>query len=321
MMLVRPLRTSRRQGRSVADPLQQNRRNNLHFRSLSLQHLGLHDCRLRDRYGGVSSARTIKNFEVIQDKRSGCARTYDVDRAYHEKKDCNPHVTLNKTTTTANTIGFHYTHEFGGHTGENDFLHARPTFKIRVFSLEKLSIRPNCLMSIYFTDKDGNRLKSCKDVIKEKVQSVADILAQVQQPTRTLLPVSAEQVPSALCPTSTAASPLLMIQSQQQLRHENSNGQQIITTNEEDFIECSSTKQNRDVNRAIEIITQAWNVDDEAMDVDNEATATASGSSTAPMFKSDIWDSDIFKAVVSNTSSTKGTRPSNNRKTMAIRPF
>ncbi|KAG2206116.1 hypothetical protein INT47_003765 [Mucor saturninus] len=155
--------------RPVNDPFK-SKRNDLHIQSLSLEHLGLHECKIREMIGGISNARTIRNFEVVQDRRSGCAKSYDKDRAYHEKKSCNPHVVLNKKTVTDKTIGFHYTHEFGGKTGKNDYVNSRPTFKIRLFSLEKLSIRPNCLMSIYFTDKNGGKLKTCNSVVNDIVE-------------------------------------------------------------------------------------------------------------------------------------------------------
>lgn len=149
------------------------RRHNLQMRSLSLEHLGLHDCRLRDVVGGISNARTIRNFEVIQDKRCGIHTCYDVDRAYHEKKNCNPHVEYNEKRVTGDTVTYHFTHEFGGTTGKNNYLVARPTFIISVFSLEKLSIRPNALMSVYFTGVDGNRLKHCDSAVREEVERQA----------------------------------------------------------------------------------------------------------------------------------------------------
>lgn len=164
MLMARPMNRNR----PVNDP-SKSKKNNFHIQSLSLEHLGLHDCKFREVSGGMANARTIRNFEVIQDRRSGCVKSYDIDRAYHEKKSCNPHVILNKKTVTDETIGFHYTHEFGGTTGKNDYVNSRPTFKIRLFSLEKLSIRPNCLMSIYFTDAKGGRLKTCDSIVKEQV--------------------------------------------------------------------------------------------------------------------------------------------------------
>lgn len=166
LAMIRPNNRSR----PVNDPAL-SKKNNLHIRSLSLEHLGLHDCKFREATGGMANARTIRNFEVIQDRRSGCAKSHDIDRAYHEKKVCNPHVILNKKTVTDKTIGFHYTHEFGGTTGKNDYINSRPTFKIRLFSLEKLSIRPNCLMSIYFTGANGERLKSCNSFVNEQVKT------------------------------------------------------------------------------------------------------------------------------------------------------
>lgn len=146
------------------------RRHNLQIRSLSLEHLGLHDCRLRDVIGGISTARTIRNFEVIQDKRCGIHTCYDIDRAYHEKKNCNPHIVYNERRVTDDTVTYHFTHEFGGTIGRNNYLVARPTFIISVFSLEKLSIRPNALMSVYFTGIDGNRLKHCDTAVREEVE-------------------------------------------------------------------------------------------------------------------------------------------------------
>ncbi|CAO3644200.1 unnamed protein product [Mucor hiemalis] len=145
------------------------RRYNLQVRSLSLEHLGLHDCRLRDVVGGISTARTIRNFEVVQDKRCGIHTCYDVDRAYHEKKNCNPHVVYNNKRVSEDTVSYHFTHEFGGTTGKNNYLVTRPNFIISMFSLEKLSIRPNAVMSVYFTGVDGNRLKHCDTAVREEV--------------------------------------------------------------------------------------------------------------------------------------------------------
>jgi hypothetical protein len=152
---------------------------NLQLRSLSLQHLGLHDCKLRSNGLPLSTAKTIRNFQVILDARSGCNEMTNIDRAIHEKKDCNPHIVVNKVKRTTHNISYHFTHEFGGTFGKNNYQESRPTFCIRMFSLDKLSIRPKCLMSVYFKNTDQSRLMTCnqymEEIIKKKENAPSNI--------------------------------------------------------------------------------------------------------------------------------------------------
>jgi hypothetical protein len=156
--------------------LTEARRDNLQLRSLSLKHLGLHDCKLRLHGLPLTTAKAIRNFEVILDARSGCNSMTNIDRAIHEKKNCNPHIVVNKVKRTIHNISYNFTHEFGGTLGRNNYQVLRPTFRIRMFSLDKLSIRPKSLMSIYFKNTDESRLTTCNQYTKrliKKKQSVS----------------------------------------------------------------------------------------------------------------------------------------------------
>jgi hypothetical protein len=316
--------------RAVRDP-SQSKRNNLHIKSLSLEHLGLHDCKLREATGGMANARTIRNFEVIQDKRSGCARTHNIDRAYHEKKDCNPHVNFNKTTETDDTISHHFTHEFGGTTGKNDYINTRPTFKIRLFSVEKLSIRPNCLMSIYFTDKDGGRLKSCQTVVKEQVKAAESnfgiLVQRKQQPN---------QSSSATTAATTSGQNDIDDNYARELRQIfysgfDINSNQAVATDisdeEKERVSCSAKRQNREIEQVSQLLTHAFSNNTSGGDSagNTELMALDDTDESTSIFASDIFDSDIFKSVVSSceydSSSATVTKLPKNKKTMAIRPF
>lgn len=102
-------------------------------------------------------ANPTGNFRAGQIEEVAAHQYNIIDRAIHKKKNCNPVVNLNNTTTTekGNWIPFRSRIWWRDIAGENDYLNERssPAFQIHVFLLQRLSIRPNCLISIHFTDQ------------------------------------------------------------------------------------------------------------------------------------------------------------------------